>query len=180
MSLDYKKYSRTTLETVKTMFSSVLTSWLYSIKPLFLFRWHFMELTEFSLFVLDYLSASCIDLDFSSEHHRCLLVFMFKEYVSVEAVSLGYSVTLNVIPVGLQWAPVMDIVTNDIRFIRICQNRLGKLWPLERAQYCIVLGKHTFKEFLSWHSLQPATSFPFSVFHYIYRLSVITRVKWEV
>lgn len=43
----------------------------------------------------------------------------------------------------------MDIVICDIWFIRICPNGLAKLWPLERAQYGIVLGKHTFKEFLS-------------------------------
>ena len=47
----------------------------------------------------------------------------------------------------------MDIVIHDIWFIRVCQNELGKLWPLERAQYCIVLEKHTFKAFLNWHLL---------------------------
>lgn len=31
---------------------------------------------------------------------------------------------------------------------RLCQNGVGDLWPLERAQYCTVLGRHTFEEFL--------------------------------
>lgn len=125
-----------------------------------------MEFIEFSSFVLDYLSTSYIGLDFLQNiTYACFSFFVWKGHVSQETASLGYGVTLNVIAVRLPWAQVMDIVISDIWFIRICQNGPDKLWPLERAQYCIVLEKHTFKEFLSWYLLQPATSFPFSVFH---------------
>lgn len=83
---------------------------------------------------------------FSSEHHTCLFSLLCVEGVCF--FSFGDGVTLNTIPVRLQWAQVMDIVINDIWFIRICQNGLDKLWPLERAQYCIVLGNILVKN--SW------------------------------
>lgn len=157
--------------------SSLLTSWLYSTKPLFVFHWHFMAFIGFSSFVPDYLSTSYIGLDFHQNITQvCSLFCTIKGNVSLECASLGYGVT----PVRLQRAQVIDIVLNDIHFIRICQNGLGELWPLEKAHYCIVLGKHALKEFLSWHLWLCATSLPFSAFHYIYRLGVIRRMKWEM
>lgn len=116
------------------MLGSVLTSWLHSLNPSFLFPWCFMEmeLIKFSSSMLHYLPISYGELNCHQNIMHAGLSFfvcVLKRYVSFETACLGYNVTPYVIPVRLQWAQVMDIVINDIWFIRICQNGLVNYGP---------------------------------------------------